>query len=70
MRQFYVDIERLLNREGKITLTELAEKVDIHKSHLSRMARGTPVNLVTINKIANALNIDDISEIVSIKKTK
>ena len=53
MRQFYVDIERLIRREGKITLTELADKVDIHKSHLSRMARGTPVNLVTINKIAN-----------------
>ncbi|MGR5990376.1 helix-turn-helix domain-containing protein [Bacillus paranthracis] len=68
MRQFYVDVEKLLKREGNITLTELAERVDIHKSNLSRMARGTPVNLATINKIANALKIDDISEIVSIKK--
>ncbi|PGB54585.1 helix-turn-helix domain-containing protein [Bacillus anthracis] len=68
MTQFYLDVEKLRRREGNITLERLAEKVGIHKGNLSRMARGNPVNLATINKIANALKIDDISEIVSIKK--
>lgn len=68
MRRFYIDIDKLLKREGNITLSELAEKVGIHKGNLSRMARGTPANLGTVNKIANALKIDDINEIISMKK--
>ncbi|MDX9635989.1 MULTISPECIES: helix-turn-helix domain-containing protein [Bacillus] len=70
MTQFYLDVEKLRRREGNITLERLAEKVGIHKGNLSRMARGNPVNLATINKIANALKIEDINEIVSFKKSK
>lgn len=69
MSQFYLDVEKLMKREG-CNLTHLAEKVGINKGNLSKIANGRPVNIKTINKVAQALNIENANEILTLKKVK
>ncbi|MDM5432353.1 helix-turn-helix transcriptional regulator [Bacillus hominis] len=66
MAEYYVDIKRLMQRE-KCSLPVLADKIGINKGHLSQLKNGKSANLRTVSKIMNALRIEDINEVVSIR---
>lgn len=68
MTEYYVDIKKLMQRE-RCSLPVLAEKVGINKGHLSQLKNGKSANLRTVSKIMNALRIEDINDIVSIRVT-
>ncbi|MED4409023.1 helix-turn-helix domain-containing protein [Bacillus licheniformis] len=62
--QFYVDIEKILERKN-MTLGELAKKTGIQKASLSRMKKTKKVTFSTLNRIANSLGETDWEGLVS-----
>ncbi|MGE7864918.1 helix-turn-helix domain-containing protein [Bacillus paramycoides] len=60
---YQVDLESL-TRRCDISLTELAELSGIRQPNLSRIKRRRKASLGSIMRIAKALNIKDLNEIV------
>ncbi len=54
--------------EKKMNKTELAEKAEVSRGIITRMAKGEMITLDAVVKICKALDCD-ISEVVSIKKS-
>jgi putative transcriptional regulator len=55
-----------------MSLNELSYKTDVRRAALSELSRGKRgnINFVHIEKIAEALNISDIREIITIVDTE
>ena len=68
-RKLIVHIHELLEKKGW-SLSKLALEADIDKARLSRLASGKREYLYIeyLVKIAETLDIDDLNEIVSIKR--
>ncbi|PFN86619.1 hypothetical protein COJ67_17985 [Bacillus thuringiensis] len=64
---YQVDLESLTKRYD-ISLTELAELTGIKQPNLSRIKRRRKANFGSIMRIAKALNIKDLNEIVQAKE--
>ncbi|MGR5867833.1 helix-turn-helix domain-containing protein [Bacillus pacificus] len=65
--KYYIDLGKITNRYD-ITIAELAHKTGIHASNLSRIKRNKTVSLNNLSKIAEALNIQDVNELLSIQQ--
>lgn len=63
-----VKIKELLKREGGISLRELSRRTDIRHATLSELSNGKRqrIEFAHIERIADALGIDDIREIIDI----
>ena len=68
-RRIVLRLKNLLS-EKNMTQKKLAEKTGIRESTISDITRGarTVMNFEHIAKIADALNIDDIRDLIEIKK--
>ncbi|SCC21544.1 helix-turn-helix domain-containing protein [Bacillus mycoides] len=64
--EHYVDIDGLLHKH-RITMAELARRTGIERPNLTRIKRNQTATLGSISRIAQALNIRDINEIVKVK---
>lgn len=62
----YVDLEGLLQKH-RITLADLSRRTGIERPNLTRIKRNQTATLGSISRIAQALNIKDINEIVKIR---
>lgn len=62
-----INVDRLLNRYD-LTQKELSELSGVRQASISQLSRGfvSRISIEHIERIANALKIDDISEIISI----
>ena len=67
MKKVYIRINELLHHYN-LSLSELHHITGIRRATLSELANGKRlrIQLDHIEKIANALNIDDINEIISL----
>ena len=63
-----INVDRLLNRYD-LTQKELSELSGVRQASISQLSRGfvSRISIEHIERIANALKIDDISEIISIE---
>lgn len=70
-RRIEIGLKELVKSRG-ISLRELARLSDIEPSIINKLANGKreKVYLQHIERIANALEIDDISEIIRLTKKK
>lgn len=68
-RKIELRLKDLLAKQN-MTQKTLAEKTGIRESTISDITRGsrTVMNFEHISKIADALNIDDIRELIELKK--
>jgi len=68
-RKIVLRLKNLLS-EKNMTQKNLAEKTGIRESTISDITRGarTVMNFEHIAKIADALNIDDIRDLIELKK--
>lgn len=67
MRKVHLKIKEAMKSRG-LTQVQLSEKANIRQSAISALARGNRemISLVHLEKIANALEIDDINELLTI----
>jgi DNA-binding Xre family transcriptional regulator len=70
-KEIVININQLLNKHD-ISLRELGRLADIDISALSTLSRGLRkrIDLGHIQRIAEALDINDMNEIISIKDVK
>lgn len=68
-RKIELRLKHLLDKQN-MTQKALAEKTGIRESTISDITRGsrTVMNFEHIAKIADALNIDDIRDLIELKK--
>ncbi len=68
-RKIELRLKQLLDKQN-MTQKALAEKTGIRESTISDITRGsrTVMNFEHIAKIADALNIDDIRDLIELKK--
>lgn len=68
-RKISIRLRPLLSERG-ITQKELAEKTGLREATISRIARdaGTSISFEHLARIADALNVDDIRELIELKK--
>lgn len=66
-RKVRINVDKLLNKYG-LTQKDLSELADIRQAAISQLSRGfvTRISIEHIEKIANALDIDDINEIIAL----
>ncbi len=69
MRKITIRLNEVMQERG-LTQTKLAEMANVRQAAISEMSRNIreQINLKTLEKIADALGIDDISELITIKK--
>lgn len=69
MLKVYIKIDELLKKTG-LTQKELSLKTGVRQAAISEMARNKreKISLEHLEKIANALNIRDINELITIKE--
>lgn len=68
MKKTIVKIKEVLV-ERNITQKELAQKANLRESTISDICRNkkTCINIIHLQKIANALNISDIRELITLE---
>jgi len=66
-RKVRINVDKLLNKYG-LTQKDLSELADIRQAAISQLSRGfvTRISIEHIEKIANAFDIDDINEIITL----
>ena len=66
-RKVRIKVDKLLNKYG-LTQKDLSELADIRQAAISQLSRGfvTRLSIEHIEKIANAFDIDDINEIITL----
>ncbi|QWI37997.1 helix-turn-helix domain-containing protein [Bacillus mycoides] len=64
--EHYVDIEGLLQKY-RISMADLSRLTGIERPNLSRIKKNKIATLGSISKIAQALNIKDVNEIVKVR---
>ena len=64
--EHYVDLEGLLQKH-RITLADLSRRTGIERPNLTRIKRKQTATLGSISRIAQAINIKDINEIVKVR---
>ncbi|WP_440112463.1 helix-turn-helix domain-containing protein [Paenibacillus sp. QZ-Y1] len=69
MRRIRIRLNEVMSERG-LTQTQLAELSNVRQAAISEMSRNIreQINLKTLIKIADALEIDDISELIIIEK--
>ncbi|EES73309.1 DNA-binding helix-turn-helix protein [Paenibacillus sp. oral taxon 786 str. D14] len=69
MRKITIRLNEVMQERG-LTQTKLAELSGVRQAAISEMSRNIreQINLRTLEKIADALDIDDISELITIEK--
>lgn len=69
MRRIRIRLNEVMAERG-LTQTQLAEVSNVRQAAISEMSRNIreQINIKTLIKIANALEIDDISELIVIEK--
>ncbi|MEK3868373.1 MULTISPECIES: helix-turn-helix domain-containing protein [unclassified Paenibacillus] len=69
MRKITIRLNEVMQERG-LTQTRLAEMTGVRQAAISEMSRNIreQINLKTLERIADALEIDDISELLSIDK--
>ncbi|WP_192825573.1 helix-turn-helix domain-containing protein [Bacillus pacificus] len=65
--KFYIDVQAICDNY-KLSQVELAERAGIKQPSLARIKRNKTVSFAVLNKLAVALNENDISKLISIKK--
>lgn len=67
MKKVELRIKELMDKRG-LTQTQLSEKCGVRQTAISEMSRNIreQVSLIHLTKIAEALGIDDINELVTI----
>ncbi|WP_339274499.1 helix-turn-helix transcriptional regulator [Paenibacillus sp. FSL W8-0426] len=70
MRNIRIRLNEVMAERG-LTQTQLSELSNVRQAAISEMSRNIreQINLKTLVKIADALEIDDISELIVIEKT-
>jgi transcriptional regulator with XRE-family HTH domain len=65
-RAYPLDTKKLVDllMENELTQDELARKTRISKANLSRIMNGQPAYRKTITRIARALGVEDIQELI------
>ena len=58
-------LNELLEKRG-MTQAQLAEQIGIRQPTLSEMKRRSTINISLIEKIADALNLEDIRELITL----
>lgn len=68
-RNIYVKISEVMRSRG-LTQLQLAEMTELRQATISELSRNIrdSVNLRHLEKIADALGIDEISELIEIRK--
>lgn len=68
MRKITIRLNEVMKERG-LTQTQLSEMAKVRQAAISEMSRNLreQVNLRTLEKIADALDIDDISELIVIE---
>ncbi|MCM3497664.1 helix-turn-helix transcriptional regulator [Paenibacillus lactis] len=68
MRKITIKLNEVLQSRN-LTQTQLSEMSGVRQAAISEMSRNIreQVNLKTLEKIADALNIDDITELITIE---
>ncbi|MGG0648535.1 helix-turn-helix transcriptional regulator [Bacillus mycoides] len=64
---FYVDLESICKQHNK-TLTLLAEEAGVTRATLSRVKATKSINMVTLSKIATALQIEHPEKLIKVMK--
>ena len=66
-----INIDRILEKND-LTQAELKEKTGVRQAAISQLSRGfvSRISIDHIERIANALEIDDISEIISLEDSE
>lgn len=69
MRSIRIRLNEVMAERG-LTQTQLSELANVRQAAISEMSRNIreQINLKTLIKIADALEIDDISELIVIEK--
>ncbi|MCP1186462.1 helix-turn-helix transcriptional regulator [Paenibacillus sp. FSL R5-0341] len=69
MRRIRIRLNEVMAERG-LTQTQLAEVSNVRQAAISEMSRNIreQINIKTLIKIADALEIDDISELIVIEK--
>ncbi|HBU80859.1 MAG TPA: XRE family transcriptional regulator [Paenibacillus sp.] len=69
MRRIRIRLNEVMAERG-LTQTQLAEVSNVRQAAISEMSRNIreQINIKTLVKIADALEIDDISELIVIEK--
>ena len=62
----FCDLKKIM-RDRKLTLTELSLKTGINCGSLSRIRKSGSINFSTLQKLANGLQIVDITELISLE---
>ncbi|MCP3779809.1 helix-turn-helix domain-containing protein [Paenibacillus sp. MZ03-122A] len=71
MRMIRLKLNEVMTQRG-LTQTQLSELSGVRQAAISEMSRNIreQINLKTLVKIADALEIDDISELLSLENNK
>jgi len=66
-----INIDRILEKNG-LTQAQLKEITGVRQAAISQLSRGfvSRISIDHIERIANALEIDDISEIISLEDSE
>lgn len=68
-RRIYVKLSEVLKKR-EITQLELSERSGVRQAAISELSRNIrdSINIRHLERIADALNIDDIAELIEIRK--
>lgn len=71
MKQVKLRVNEILEKHG-LTQAELSEKAGIRQAAISQLSRGfvSRISIEHIERIANALDIEDIREIITLEDTE
>ncbi|MED0989361.1 helix-turn-helix transcriptional regulator [Bacillus nitratireducens] len=64
---FFIDLEDICKQHNK-TLTLLAEEAGVTRATLSRVKATKSINMVTLSKIATALQIEHPEKLIKVMK--